>query len=389
MYILLKKNLFKIFLIIIFFIPSFSYAATLSISPVTGNFNVGDQVTLKVIVSSNDSPFNAVSGVVFFPTSIFSVESISKANSVLNFWVTEPLISKSAGTIKFEGISLGGFSGSTGSVITVNLRAIKAGEGEVSFKSGQVLANDGQGTDITGNLNSGNFIVIESTTKKIETETKTKPASTVIPKIIEEIKPSVIETTQPHPTLKSPEIMLGSRYGAQSIIGTSAYPETQFLMTFISEEGVKIFILGDSDQDGGFNVLVPKSLRRGFYTVKAVMIKADKTNSEESNLINIKIGNILSDVGLEIKIVMVLLVLAIIFLILRIYMHVDKKFNKSKKDELLKAENLIHKSFDILRDDVEDYNKNKLSASGHKQISSIKEDINDAEKIISKEIKDI
>jgi len=381
MHLFYQKKVAKVFSVIIFllsfiFLPSIAEAAALSISPGTGSFEVGNRVTLRVIATSN-VPFNAISSVLSFPSSIFSVESVSKAGSVLNFWVTEPILSKAGGTIKFEGVALGGFEGSTGTVVTVNLRAIKVGEGKFSFQSGQILANDGEGTDITGNLTGATFSVKEATAKPITPKPKPEPEPEII-----------LETPQPKPSLEPPEIMLGFKYGASAIIGTSDYPHAQALITFVAEDGTKVFILGVADADGGFNILVPSSLKRGTYTATAVMIKEDKTNSDTSNAIVIEIGNIFSDVGWYIWLLLVLLILTIIYLILRTHVHF-KNTSDSTRNELHKAENVIHKSFDILREDVTEYDKKERTLAEHKKMSGIKKDISDAEKVIIKEIKDI
>ena len=120
------------------------------------------------------------------------------------------------------------------------------------------------------------------------------------------------------------------------------------------------------------------------------MIKEDKTNSETSNIITIKIGNIFSDISWQIKLIMIILFLMVIYLILRIYIHVGSDTsNRLKRNKILETEKLIHKSFDILRDDVNDYEKKKLTIAEKKRLDSIENDISDAEKIISKEIKDI
>lgn len=371
----------KIYSIIIFFLlfafsPFIVQAATLSISPQSGTFEVGERVIVKVIVSSNDVQFNAVSSNILFPSSIFAIESVSKTNSILNFWVTEPVVLKSSNTVKFEGLSLGGFQGFTGTVVTVALRALNVGSGKVSFQSGQVLANDGQGTDITGNLVSATFSVVEAKIKSKVPE----PEPTLVPEIL-----------QPAPTLKAPEIMLGTKYGAQAIFGSSEYPKAQALITFVAQDGVKIFILGVADEDGSFNLFVPNSLKRGSYNVTAVMIKDDKTNSDTSNTVVVKIGSIISDITWEIWLFILLLIIAILYLLLRIYFHFQKndKSSKSKKDELQKAEEVIHKSFNFLRDDVTDRARGIVSSVERTNVEELKKDIDSTEKVISKEIKDI
>lgn len=383
----MAKN-YKIIILFFFsffcFLPFFAHAANLTLSPSSGTFEVGDKVTVKVIVSSAGTPFNAVSGSLSFPTSIFSVDSVSKANSVLNFWVTEPTIS--SGIVKFEGIALGGTGSASGTVVTVNMHALASGTGTASFISGQILANDGQGTDITGNLTGGTYSVKEATVKPAPSKVVPSPAPVSTP------EPTPAEgVPQPKPTLTAPEIVLGTKYGAQAIIGTSDYPLAQALVTFVAPDGVKIFILGSADADGSFSLLVPHSLRHGVYSVSAVMIKDDKTNSQTSDPILVQVGSIVSDIDNSTWIVIALLLLMILYLLLRTHTHFKKKsrIKASTAQDLNKVSNLVHKSFDILREDVIDYDNAKLTATEHKRMSGIKKDISEAEKIITKEIKDI
>ena len=370
---------YTIILFFIFFIPALVSAANLSISPAGGTFDAVDRVTIRIIATGG-VPFNAISGDVLFPTSIFSIESVSKSTSVLNFWVTEPTFLKSIGSVRFEGVALGGFQGTTGTAVTVNLRAVGVGSDKVYFRSGQILANDGEGTDITGDLIGANFSVKEAAVKVPEKE------KIIVPNPVVEI-----EIPQPKPSLKAPEIMTGTRYGERSIVGLSDYPRSQVLVTFVALDGSKIFITGVADVDGGFSLVIPKSLKRGSYSVSAVMIKEDKTNSQTSNLITIKIGNIFSDLGYDVWFLMVVLILLVIYLLLRIYFHLkkDKFRQKEIKHESGEAEKVTHKSFDILREDISNYENEKLSTSERKIISGIKKDINEAEKTINKEIKDI
>ncbi|MBP6060626.1 MAG: hypothetical protein KA515_01320 [Candidatus Pacebacteria bacterium] len=372
-----------IFILLFTVLPWSAFAANLILSPATGNYEVGDRVAIKVSVSS-DKPFNAVSGVLSFPA-VFSVDSVSKIGSVLDFWVTEPIISRTNNTIKFEGLALGGFNGASGTVLVVNLKAVKAGSGTFSFQSGQILANDGEGTDITGYLNNAIFTVTEPAPKPEVPKTETPvPEVKLEPKVPE-------EAPQPKPSLKAPEIIFSSKYGNQSILGNSDYANTQVLVTFLSTEGSKVFIVGNSDKDGEFNVLVPRSLKHGMYSVSAVMIKSDKTNSESSNTIMITVGSILSDIGKEVWVFIGLLLLSIIYLLVRMYFHFkkDKNLTKDLRHEVKEVETLVHKSLDMLREDVEEYDSKKTTLAEHKKLLSIKKDIDTAEKVISKEFDDI
>ncbi len=390
MLLFLQKNMGKIYsflviVLVVLFFPYIAQAATLSINPSTGNFEAGQSVSVKVFASSAGVPFNAVSGVVSFPTSIFSIESISKSGSILDFWVSEPYVSKSAGTVKFEGVSLGGTGKTSGTVITINLRAKNVGVGKAFFQSGQILANDGEGTDITGALNGANYSVVESTKPTPAPAPTPKPKPTP-PKVepVEEPEP-----VQPLPTLKAPEIKLGTKYGAQAILGTSDYPKSQVLVTFMSEDGTKVYILGNADDNGEFTLVVPSSLKNGTYTTSAVMIKEDKTNSETSNAILVKVGNILSDIGWQVSTLIFILILLIIYLILRIHFHIENHSNKNVKREVNEAEDVLHKSFEALNEDLVDYDNRKTTLAEHKRIVGLKKDIADAEKVIDKKIKNI
>ncbi len=122
--------------------------ATFSFSSQTGSYSVGDAIPVTVYVNAGQA-VNAVSGVISFPNDKLAVSSVSKSSSVVSLWVQDPSYSNSAGTINFQGVILNpGFTGSNGNVITVYFRAISPGIALVSFTSGSILANDGQGTNV-------------------------------------------------------------------------------------------------------------------------------------------------------------------------------------------------------------------------------------------------
>jgi len=351
----------------LFFLLPFSAraAANLSITPASGTYEVGETIVAHIAVSS-DVSLNAVSGSVLFPTSLFSIQSVSKNGSILNFWVSEPTFGVS-GVVRFEGVVLNGSGAYSGSVLTVILKAKKAGPGVIGFQSGQVLANDGQGTDITGSLSDASYTVVEPSP---------------------EVKKIVVPATEPAPeppvvvaTLKAPDISRGSKYGSSSILGTSDYPNAQVLLTFTADDGTKIFILGLSEADGSFNVIVPNSLKRGSYYVTAIMVQNDNKKSQISNLIIIEVGSIFSDMSGQVKVLFGLLILAILYLIFRVFHHIKRSRSEVKK--------ITHKSLDVLRKDIHAHEHSKLSDANRTAMERLEYDIDSAEKIIDKEIDEI
>jgi hypothetical protein len=387
----LKSFSYLIFLLCIFVIPYVVFGADLYITPSNTTVSVGDILTLKVMVSNSDASLNAISGDVIFP-SIFTIESVLKTNSVLNFWVTEPSFSNISGGVHFEGVSLTGFRGSEGTVVTAVLRATKEGAGNVSFKSGQILANDGQGTDITKGLSGGSYNVIPAKIpdKNIEIEPKKDDK-----KILEKTDGlQNVEEPQAPPTLNPPEIIISKKYGENAILGTGEYPGVQVLVTFVAMDGSKLFITGKSDKDGEFTVLIPKALKRGEYSVTAIMVKEDGTSSPQSEKLKIIIGNIFSDLGIGFYVTLGLLIMVIIYLLYKLSSRHKKGLPLVVLREIKEAEVVVKKSFDILRDDIKDLGKKsrlrdtKNGVLGE-SVDLIKSDLDDAESVIKKEIEDI
>ncbi|MFM2330652.1 MAG: hypothetical protein RLZZ26_159 [Candidatus Parcubacteria bacterium] len=156
----IPKALFAVLAFAGLFLPSFAFAATLSMLPAYGSVSVGQTITVNVLVSSNDQAMNASSGVVSFPADKLQVVSISKANSIASLWVQDPSFSNSAGTVNFEGVVLNpGFTGSGAKMLGITFRAISGGTANVTYSTGSVLANDGQGTELLTSSAGANIAI--------------------------------------------------------------------------------------------------------------------------------------------------------------------------------------------------------------------------------------
>lgn len=152
-----KKLLLPI-LLVLFVFPQIAQAASLRLSPASGTYNVGQTMSVSVLVNSTDQAMNAVSGILSFSRNLLEVTSLSKGGSIMSLWVKEPSYSNSTGSINFEGVVLTpGFSGSTGNIITINFRVKDIGTAQVGFETAQVLANDGNGTDILSRYDGAEF----------------------------------------------------------------------------------------------------------------------------------------------------------------------------------------------------------------------------------------
>lgn len=133
-----------------FAVPLTGEAATLYLSPSSGNYYKGENFQTRILVNS-DVAINAVSGVLNFPTRYVKIISVDKKNSILNFWIEEPSFSNAgtSGNVRFEGVVLNpGFTGSGGSIATITFRVDDAGAADFNFSQSAILANDGLGTNV-------------------------------------------------------------------------------------------------------------------------------------------------------------------------------------------------------------------------------------------------
>lgn len=135
------------------------FAATMTVSPATGTFSNQSTFTVHVEVNT-DQAINGAEGTLQFPLNKLEVVGIDKSQSIMSLWVQEPAFSAngSTGLIKFSAIKLNpGYTGSRGNVFNVTFHVKDVGVANVSFSSGDILANDGMGTNILDAFGGGIF----------------------------------------------------------------------------------------------------------------------------------------------------------------------------------------------------------------------------------------
>jgi len=154
-----KFTVLAIFFWLFCFLPLFTNAASLSVSPATGVYQSGTTFTVQVAVNTQGKKINAADGTLSFNPRELQVVSVTRGASIFNLWTSEPAFSNSAGTVVFSGGSPTGYTGSFGNVMTVTFRTIGSGTSRVSLTNGSVLAADGQGTNILTSMNGGNYTI--------------------------------------------------------------------------------------------------------------------------------------------------------------------------------------------------------------------------------------
>ncbi|MEZ4104338.1 MAG: cohesin domain-containing protein [Candidatus Paceibacterota bacterium] len=129
--------LFRFYLVsIVVFFPVTINAATLSVTPSTGVYQINKLFTASITVNTGGKSINAAEGTLKFNPQHLSVVSIDKSASIFNLWVTEPTFSNSAGTITFSGGKPSGYSGASGNIFNVTFKTLSANSAKVSFGDG-------------------------------------------------------------------------------------------------------------------------------------------------------------------------------------------------------------------------------------------------------------
>jgi hypothetical protein len=161
--IIYRAAIFAVFL----FFSGFSVtsAATLQINANSTILSAGDTTTLHVVVNTDGVAINNAEAAINFPNDLFDVVSISKTGSIFSLWVEDPAFSNSAGIITFNGgLPTPGFMGVQGSVVSIVVRAKKAGQAEFVFSGAAVRANDGLGTNVLTGQSGKTISVISKIT---------------------------------------------------------------------------------------------------------------------------------------------------------------------------------------------------------------------------------
>ena len=134
-------------------------AATLSLQPSATSFKIGEQFTVDMKIDSAGTNINAAQATVNYPTGMLRLVSISKAQSVFNFWVQDPTFSNDTGTMQFIAGTSSGISGSALEVLQMTFQTTGAGSASLSLSNATVTANDGKGTNVLSNAQGASVTV--------------------------------------------------------------------------------------------------------------------------------------------------------------------------------------------------------------------------------------
>jgi hypothetical protein len=148
-------------------------AASLWISSNKTSLNIGDTAVLWVRVNTQDVSINNAEATIQYPTDLVEVLSVSRSGSIFSLWIEEPAFSNSTGVVSFNGgVPTPGYTGSSGGVVSISVRAKKAGQANFSYSGAAVRANDGLGGNV---LNSKSGVTLNIVQKEDKPEVVVPP----------------------------------------------------------------------------------------------------------------------------------------------------------------------------------------------------------------------
>ena len=180
------KKIFQIILVASVFLGAFNFlpapaqasGATLSLSPSSSLVALNGTVMVTVNVSSSQA-LNSASGIINYPNSVLTADSVSTSGSIFSFWTSQPAAGTGSSIIFGGGLPTPGFAGN-GKIFSITFKAISTGSATISLTGGQVLANDGAGTSIFGGASGATITVSPAGSSSSSTVNKVVTAPALV-----------------------------------------------------------------------------------------------------------------------------------------------------------------------------------------------------------------
>lgn len=168
----------------------------------TSSATTGDSVSASIIVNTSGQSANSFEATISWPS--FLTPTKGTRGGVCSFYIDEPS-SPSGGSGTVSCGKSNGFVG-TGTLYTISFQASSAGSGSFGLSGCTVLANDGNGTNITGGCSGQSISVANAPQAAAPSSNSAPPPATITktatPKPV--AKPSSSQTPTPAENAQTP-----------------------------------------------------------------------------------------------------------------------------------------------------------------------------------------
>jgi len=390
------KILNLIFLLSLFsFLFSVSSAfaqANLFISPASGAYQIGETFSILINVNTGGKEINAVAAQINFDNTRLEVTEAGYSRSIFTLWTEEPVFSNVAGTIRFSGgLPNPGFTGASGVILRISFKPKASGQASVIFSSGAVLANDGKGTNIADNLKGALFNIVAASPSKPTPES----APTSTPALVEAEKPISAPTIAEWPT----SLHAGDTLTVKGL----GHPNGKILIFVQKGTNDPEITERFCGMDGRFTYTYNKPTAAGYYRIWLKNVTPEGVTSGSSGAVNIEVAQPLffriGEVALNYATIIITLLVLLMFITLGFVATFLKtrQWRKKGRKEVGEAEDVLHRAFDLLKEDIRDNLKNLekvrskrgLTEEEERIATRLKRNLDDAERFLRKEIEDI
>lgn len=120
------------------------------------NFPVEGEELRVTLEMHTKTPVNAVGGTIAFDPNKLHITSISRITSAVDLWSEEPEFSNTEGVLHFSGGLVGNKTAEPfrGTIFVISFEVIGEGKSDIAMKGGELLANNGDGTNMMSGANS-------------------------------------------------------------------------------------------------------------------------------------------------------------------------------------------------------------------------------------------
>lgn len=147
--------------IFILFFCGNAFAAALILSPSVGTFQVDNTFQVSLLIDTQGQSVNTLDLYLRFPADKLQLVSPSTGKSIIGVWTAQPKYDNQAGEIRLQGGMPGGITTSNGLVTIFTFRSKGLGTAVVRISDeSRVLANDGKGTDVLSDTQSGVYTLV-------------------------------------------------------------------------------------------------------------------------------------------------------------------------------------------------------------------------------------
>jgi len=157
------KLAMAVFAIVSFFTIGKASAADFNIIPSGSTSGLNQTLTVDIKINTASISINAAQGALKFDPAILQVKSISKTNSIFNFWLAEPTFSNTDGKIEFLGGTPNGVIGGALQALRIVFTTFGVGSSDLIFTDSAISAADGTGKNVISKANGASFVVTPGT----------------------------------------------------------------------------------------------------------------------------------------------------------------------------------------------------------------------------------